>query len=72
MIDLEKQCTLVALSEEEKITNFDCGNTDLNDFFNHDAILYQQQLLGQTYFFRHNETEREHSGGRSAYCPIRQ
>jgi len=56
MIDLEKQCTLVALSEEEKIADFDCGNEDLNDFFNHDAILYQRQLLGQTYFFRHDET----------------
>jgi hypothetical protein len=28
----------------------------LNDFFNHDAIKYQEQMMCQTYFFRHNET----------------
>lgn len=52
MIDLEEDCELVFLSENNSITNFDCGNADLNDFFCNDAILYQKQLLGKTYFFR--------------------
>jgi GNAT superfamily N-acetyltransferase len=53
---LRNECTFVALSPEQPIVGFDCGNADLNEFFNRDAIKYQDQLLGTTYFFRHNET----------------
>ena len=56
MIDLQNHCSIIELSPEELITDFDCGDCDLNDFFNRDAILFQSQMLGQTYFFRHNET----------------
>ena len=52
MIDLLTDCESVALSDENLITDFDCGDNDLNEFFNNDAIHYQNQLLGQTYFFR--------------------
>ena len=34
MIDLTMDCTLVAVSEKEFISDFDCGDDDLNDFFN--------------------------------------
>ena len=44
---------MVLLSEEHVISDFDCGNADLNDFFNHDAISYKRQMLSRTYFFRH-------------------
>ena len=54
MIDLERDCEMLILSEEQIISNLDCGNADLNDFFNHDAIRYKQQMLSRTYFFRHN------------------
>jgi len=40
MIDLERDCELIVLSEEQVIRDFDCGNADLNDFFNRDAIEY--------------------------------
>lgn len=33
------------------ISQFDCADSDLNDFFNNDALQYQEQLLGQTYAF---------------------
>ena len=56
MIDLEQDCTLFMLSEEQVITNFNCGYEDLNDFFNHDAILYKRQMLAGTCFFRHNSS----------------
>ena len=56
MIDLLTDCEPVALSPERLITDFDCGDNDLNDFFNNDAILYRNQLLGQTYFFRMKKT----------------
>jgi GNAT superfamily N-acetyltransferase len=51
---LIEECTFVALSLEQDIIDFDCGNADLNEFFNQDAIKYQNQLLGSTYFFQHN------------------
>ncbi len=36
------------LTLESKIDNFDCGDTDLNDFLLHDALAYQEQYLAQT------------------------
>jgi len=53
MIDLERDCEMLVLSEEQCISDFDCGNADLNDFFNRDAIMYKQQMLSRTYFYRH-------------------
>jgi len=56
MIDLERDCKMVILSEEQIISGFDCGNNDLNDFFNHDALKYKSQMLSRTYFFRHRSS----------------
>ena len=53
MIDLERDCEMVILSDEQVISDFNCGNEDLNEFFNHDALAYKQQMLSRTYFFRH-------------------
>jgi len=50
---LEKDCEMIILSEEQIISDFDCGNADLNEFFNHDALEYTRQMLSRTYFFRH-------------------
>ena len=52
MIDLDRDCEMLVLSEEQVISDFDCGNLDLNDFFNHDALKYKDQMLSQTYFVR--------------------
>jgi len=57
MLDLERDCELVVLSEEQVISGFDCGNMDLNDFFNHDALEYKRQMLSQTCFFRHKSSD---------------
>jgi len=35
-----------------EMLNFSCGDKDLDDFFHHDAIKYEQQLLGKSYCFR--------------------
>ncbi|MDR3184303.1 MAG: GNAT family N-acetyltransferase [Prevotellaceae bacterium] len=56
MVDLRTQCEFVILSAERLIAGFDCGDTDLNEFFNHEALHYKEQLLAQTGFFRHYET----------------
>ena len=53
VINLLIDCEKLALSEKYPITDFDCGNTDLNEFFNHDALQYKHQMLSETYFFRH-------------------
>ena len=56
MIDLERDCEMLILSDEQVISDFDCGNADLNDFFNHDALEYKHQMLSRTYFFRHKSS----------------
>jgi len=56
MIDLIGDCEMVVLSEEHIISGFDCGNADLNDFFNHDAIEYKRQMLSQTCFLLHKSS----------------
>lgn len=51
MFSLSQDCDLCYLNNGP-ISDFDCGNTDLTDFFCNDAVKYQKQLLGQTLFFR--------------------
>ena len=64
-MNLLMDCDCEELSQENLINDFDCGDSDLNDFFNHDAILFKEQMLGQTHFFRHKET------GKLVCCFIR-
>ena len=53
MIDLERDCDMIVLSEEHLISGFDCGNADLNDFFNRDAILYKRQIPSDALYTRY-------------------
>jgi len=53
MLRLRDDCEMLLLSEEHYMADFDCGNADLNDFFNRDALQYKHQMLSRTYFFRH-------------------
>lgn len=55
-IDLAEDCILEHLSKDNQIQNFSCIIEDLNDFFCNDALNYQDQLLGDTYFFRKNDS----------------
>jgi len=50
MINLKMDCEMVILSEEQIISGFDCGNADLNEFFNRDALEYARQMLARTFF----------------------
>jgi len=56
MVNLKQDCDRIFLSEKQLISDFDCGNTDLNEFFNSDAILYRQQMLSETCFYRHKSS----------------
>ena len=40
---------IVRLSSEINVTDFDCGDEDLNDFLLNDANHYQSELLAVTY-----------------------
>jgi GNAT superfamily N-acetyltransferase len=57
MIRLAEDCSLHRLSDNRLIKDFVCDSKDLNDFFSVDAIKYQEQLLGETFFYRLNETK---------------
>ena len=54
------KCTLQVYNEELEVfcNPFDCGNEDLNDFFQNDALNYQSELLGKTYCFTLDENPK--------------
>ena len=56
MINLVTDCTLFSVSETELILNFDCGDEELNDFFNNKSLPFKQELLAMTCFHRHDES----------------
>jgi GNAT superfamily N-acetyltransferase len=58
MKNLRTDCDFLRLLPECPITNFDCGDDDLNDFFNNKSLLFQSERLGQTYYFCLKETEK--------------
>jgi len=58
MMELEKDCDFFKLTPERPITNFDCGDIDLNDFFNRDAALFQRQRLGKTLYYCLKDTDK--------------
>jgi len=58
MKDLRADCDFWELSSDNPITGFDCGERVLNDFFNHKALLFQGERLGQTYYHCLKETKK--------------
>jgi len=57
-MNLSTDCIFLKLSSEKPIVGFDCGDNDINDFFNHDALLFQHERLGQTFYYCIKETEK--------------
>jgi GNAT superfamily N-acetyltransferase len=53
VINLKNDCEIIVLSKENVISDFDCGDDELNDFFNREALLYSHQMLAEIIFFRH-------------------
>lgn len=58
---LMDNCTFKLLSEDLLSSSpiFDCGHSDLNDFFINDSILYANQLMGKSYCFILDEDPHE-------------
>lgn len=58
---LYEKCTL-KVYDETILTNcqpFDCGNEDLNEFFDKDVINYTSELLGKSYCFTLDDDESQ-------------
>jgi GNAT superfamily N-acetyltransferase len=49
--NLNKNCVRVSVEQGIQLSEFCCGDDDLDDFFKNDAYLYSKQLLGKTYYF---------------------
>ena len=58
---LDENCTLRVYDENilGKCNPFDCGNTDLNEFFAKDVLNYTSELLGKSYCFTLDEDEHQ-------------
>lgn len=53
MLKLEDCC--IERLGNAPVTDFDCGDKDLNEFLVEDALLHQDHLLAVTYLLRHND-----------------
>lgn len=53
MAFLDEKCTLKVYEENilTQCKSFDCGNSDLNEFFAQDVLNYTSELLGKSYCF---------------------
>ena len=56
--NLKEDCELFSVSKEQSISGFDCGDEELNDFFNNKSLAFKEQLLAMTCFFRHKKIEK--------------
>ena len=52
-----KSWTLEKASSRFDLSRIDCGDSDLNDYFRNDAVLFREELLTQTYVFHDNEDD---------------
>lgn len=52
-LNLLDDCTLVKLNQlsTQALADYNCDNTDLNEFFKKDAKLFEQGLISKTYAF---------------------
>ena len=52
---ISENCYLCTMDDKTDMTQFCCGDRDLDEFFCHDSVAYHQQLLGKTYLYCTNE-----------------
>lgn len=59
--NLSEKCVFLKLDEDviSHCQRFSCGDDDLDDFFAHDAVAYEKDLMGKTYcwLLREDETQ---------------
>lgn len=44
--------TLKKVTDDNILFNFDCNDQDLNEYFQHDALLHREELISQTYYLK--------------------
>jgi GNAT superfamily N-acetyltransferase len=47
--------TLQKVTDDSLLSKFDCGNKDLNEYFQQDALVYREALISQTYHLKATE-----------------
>lgn len=57
MAFLLEECTFMTLRQgiKEAISEFSCGNEDLDSFFHEDYVPYEDELMGKSYCFLHDK-----------------
>ena len=43
---------LLKVTDNSILFSFDCGDKDLNEYFQKDVLLHKEALIGQTYYFK--------------------
>lgn len=58
---LRDYCTFQPLSKDliDSLKSFDCGHSDLNEFFANDCFDYSRELIGKTYCFTLDSNPKE-------------
>lgn len=51
---LSELCEHVRLPQGQLLEDFTCGDTDIDDFFRKESLLYEKELLSQSYCFFDN------------------
>ncbi len=46
-----EHCSLFELTKSANVDSFNCGDQDLDEFFNNDCFNYTKELLGKTYYY---------------------
>jgi len=46
---------LQKVTDNDILFTFDCGNQDLNEYFQKDALLHKEALITQTYYLKATE-----------------
>jgi len=51
----DKNLILKKIFDPSLVKNFDCGDSDLNEYFKDDAFKHRSELLSETYYLTNNE-----------------
>lgn len=57
--EITENFVLRKLNDDETVCNFDCGDSDLNEFITEEAIFYKSEFLAIPYIFYHVEKPKD-------------
>ncbi len=65
---VQGQFVLEKIDTATQVLNFDCGDADLNDYFNNDSVAYKKELMTQTYALYEVEDETKRIWALVDFC----